>query len=87
MGDLVNLNKFRKRKAKAERKKHAEVNQRLHGRTKIERLNEATQKHRLSAQVDGAHLERPAPVAPALTPTTGGDQIASDKPTEPDDGR
>jgi hypothetical protein len=62
MGDLVNLNKFRKRKAKAEASKRAETNRRLHGRTKAERAREELQKHVLDAKLDGARLEaEPAP--------------------------
>jgi len=58
MGKVVNLNKFRKRKAKAERSKRAEVNRRLHGRTKAERARDELQKRQLTRQVDGARLER-----------------------------
>lgn len=58
MGDVVNLNKFRKRKAKTERSKRAEVNRRLHGRTKAERAHDELQKRQLTRQVDGAKLER-----------------------------
>ncbi len=58
MGNVVNLNKFRKKKAKAERQKRAEVNRRLHGRTKAERARDELQKRRLTCQVDGAKLER-----------------------------
>ena len=58
MGDVVKLNKFRKQKAKAERTKRAEVNKRLHGRTKAERARDELQKRQLTRQVDGARLER-----------------------------
>jgi hypothetical protein len=58
MSNVVNLNKFRKRKAKAERSKRAEVNRRLHGRTKAERARDELQKQQLTRQVDGARLER-----------------------------
>lgn len=58
MGDVVNLNKFRKRKAKADRSKRAEVNRRLHGRTKAERARDELQKRQLTRHVDGAKLER-----------------------------
>ena len=58
MGDVVKLNKFRKRKAKAERTQRAEVNKRLHGRTKAERARDELQKRQLTRQVDGARLER-----------------------------
>lgn len=58
MGDLVNLNKFRKRKAKGEREKRAEVNRRVHGRTKAERALEESNKRRQSAKVDGSLLDK-----------------------------
>lgn len=57
MGDVVNLNKFRKKKAKAERQKQAETNRRLHGRTKAERERDALEKRRHAAKLDGARLE------------------------------
>jgi hypothetical protein len=59
MGDVVNLNKFRKRKAKTEAEKRAETNRRLHGRTKAERARDALQKQQLETKVDGARLEKP----------------------------
>jgi len=57
MGDVVNLNKFKKQKAKAERVEQAETNRRLHGRTKAERARDALQKKQLETSVDGARLE------------------------------
>lgn len=57
MGNVVNLNKFRKQKAKAERGKRAEINRRLHGRTKAERARDALQKQQLETKLDGARLE------------------------------
>jgi len=57
MAKVVNLNKFRKQKAKLEREKQADVNRRLHGRTKAERQRELLQKQRLTDKVDGARLE------------------------------
>lgn len=56
VSNVVNLNKFRKAKAKAEAKKRAETNVRLHGRTKAERELEAKQKELLERRVDGARL-------------------------------
>jgi hypothetical protein len=58
MGDVVNLNKYRKKKAKLARERRAETNRRLHGRTKSERARDELQKRLLDAKVDGAHLER-----------------------------
>ncbi len=62
MSNVVNLNKFRKRKAKLAKEKQAETNRRLHGRTKAERQRDLIQKRKLETQVDGARLdsERPA---------------------------
>ena len=57
MATVVNLNKFRKQKAKLEREKQADINRRLHGRTKAERQRELLQKQRLTEKVDGARLE------------------------------
>ena len=57
MSNVVNLNKFRKRKEKAAKEVRAEANWRLHGRTKAERAQEAAQKRKLETQVDGAKLE------------------------------
>jgi len=65
MGDVVNLNRFRKQKAKSERQKQAEINRRLHGRTKAERAREELQKRRLTHAVDGAKLDPPDQCDPA----------------------
>jgi hypothetical protein len=64
MGNVVKLGRFRKQKAKADRKQKAEVNRRLHGRTKAERAREELQKQQLTKAVDGAKLEPPAPDGP-----------------------
>jgi hypothetical protein len=58
MGNVVNLNKFRKKKAKAEKEARAETNRRLHGRTKAERARDEAQKERQENAVRGAFLER-----------------------------
>jgi hypothetical protein len=58
MNNVVNLNKFRKRKAKAEREQRAETNRRLHGRTGAERAREELQKQQLTSKVDGARLDK-----------------------------
>ena len=60
MGKVVNLNKYRKQKAKADQDKQAEVNRRLHGRTKSERAREELQKQQLTRSVDGSRLVGPA---------------------------
>jgi len=60
VGSVVNLNKFRKQKQRAERQKQAETNRRLHGRTKAERARDALQKKKLETSVDKLRLG-PAP--------------------------
>ena len=57
MGNVINLNKFRKRKAKEASKKRAETNRRLHGRTKAERQQDELRKRRLESKLEGARLE------------------------------
>lgn len=59
MSKVVNLNKFRKAKAKAEKEARAETNRRLHGRTKAERATEAARKEKLEKLIQGAKLEAP----------------------------
>jgi Domain of unknown function (DUF4169) len=66
MGKVVNLNRFRKQKAKAEASKRADTNRRLHGRTRAERSSDDRQKQLQEAKLDGAHLE--------IVPTDPGDE-------------
>lgn len=56
MSNVINLNKFRKQKAKTEREQRADTNRRLHGRTQAERARDKLQKKQLTAKVDGARL-------------------------------
>lgn len=58
MGDVVNLNRYRKKKARQEKERRAETNRRLHGRTKAERASEDAQKKRIEDKLDGAYLVR-----------------------------
>jgi len=57
MSNVVNLNKFKKQKAKTARAERAETNRRLHGRTKAERARDVLQKKQLETSVNGARLE------------------------------
>ena len=57
MGNVINLNRYRKRKAKADARKRAETNRRLHGRTKAERARDELSKKRFETKVEGARLE------------------------------
>ncbi len=78
MGNVINLNKYRKRKAKADQDRQAEVNRRLHGRTRSERAQEELQKQKLTRSVDGARLVRPQPGKPSPIVDENDDTDASD---------
>jgi hypothetical protein len=58
MGDVVNLNRYRTKKALQEKERRAETNRRLHGRTKAERAREDAQKKHIEDKLDGAYLVR-----------------------------
>jgi len=60
LGKVINLNKYRKRRAKLERDKQAEINRRLHGRNAAERARDELSKRQLTRAVDGAKLESDA---------------------------
>lgn len=63
MGDVVNLNRFRKQKARVDRGAEAERNRRVHGRTAAERAEERTRREREAREIDGKHLDD-APSSP-----------------------
>jgi len=58
MGDIVNLNDRRKRKARAEREADAAARRLLFGRTKGEKLRDAKEKDANVRKLDGAKRER-----------------------------
>jgi hypothetical protein len=53
----VNLNRYRKEKAKAEDKARADANAVKHGRTKAERLLEAAKAEKARAMLDRHKIE------------------------------
>ncbi len=55
--NVVNLNRFRKKKAREDRVKQAETNSRLHGRTKAEKQRELMERKRASQALEGKRLE------------------------------
>ncbi|MEZ5891988.1 MAG: DUF4169 family protein [Parvularculaceae bacterium] len=57
MSDVVNLNKFRKKKARGDKDKRAEENRARHGRTKAEKEREASDKDRARRLLDGHKRE------------------------------
>lgn len=57
MAKVINLNKVRKAKKKADAAKRADANRRLHGRTKAERARDEQQKRSFEKRIDGARLD------------------------------
>ncbi len=57
MGEVVNLNRVRKDRAKAEARATASANRAAHGRTKAERTRAETERERAARLLDGSKLE------------------------------
>ncbi len=53
MGDIVNLNRARKARQKAERTREAERNRVLHGRAKAEKTRHDEERARAARELDG----------------------------------
>lgn len=58
MSSPVNLNRFRKEKARAEKKARAKENALKFGRSKAEKTRDTLQKEKLQSHVDG-HKRKP----------------------------
>ena len=61
MAGIVNLNRARKAKARAEREVEAAANRASHGRTKVERARDAAEAAKRRALLDGARLDSDPP--------------------------
>ncbi|HWD60435.1 MAG TPA: DUF4169 family protein [Stellaceae bacterium] len=59
MGSVVNLNRFRKDKQRADERSDAAENRALHGRTKAERAKEAADRKRREDLLEGKKLDPP----------------------------
>ena len=59
MGEIVNLNKARKARDKAEAKRAADANRLTFGRTKTERQATQKERDRETAKLDGHKLDEP----------------------------
>ena len=57
MGDIVNFNRARKDRAKAEARARAATNRVAHGRTKAEKQAAAKTRERAEKHLDGQKLE------------------------------
>jgi hypothetical protein len=56
MGEVVNLNRFRKARAKAEKEQQAEQNRLRHGRPKAEKRQTESERERGERDLDGKKL-------------------------------
>ena len=56
MSNVVNLNRYRKKKARQQRTQQAEANRRLHSRTKAERESQRKQQELDRRKLDGHRL-------------------------------
>lgn len=65
MGEVVNLNRARKARAKAEAAATAAANRVKHGRTAAEKANDRRAEARRQALLDGARRDRPEEEGPA----------------------
>ncbi|MDP1911814.1 DUF4169 family protein [Brevundimonas sp.] len=57
MGEIVNLNRVRKDRAKAEARAAASENRAAHGRSKVERTRAEAERERAARLLDGSKLE------------------------------
>ena len=57
MGEIINLNRARKTRAKAEDKALAAANRLAHGRSKAEKTLSALERQRAEKQLNGQQLE------------------------------
>ena len=57
MGDLVNLNKFRKAKQRRNQDAHATINREKFGRSKADKDRDQQQRERKDRSLDGARLK------------------------------
>ncbi len=57
-GNVVNLNRFRKKKQREQKAKQAEINRIRHGRTQAEKDRERVERERAARAIDGKRLEQ-----------------------------
>ncbi len=56
--NVVNLNRFRKKKQREEKAKQAEINRVRHGRTKAQKERELADRERAARRLEGKRLEQ-----------------------------
>jgi hypothetical protein len=57
VGDVINLNRFRKKKQREEKAKQADINRVRHGRTKAQKERELADRERALRLLEGKRLE------------------------------
>lgn len=73
--NVVNLNRFRKKKEREEKAKQAEINRIRHGRTQAEKDRERAERERAARLIDGKRLERTTePASEETSPNEPGDE-------------
>ncbi len=60
-GNVVNLNRFKKKKLREEKAKQADINRVRHGRTKVEKERELADRERAARVLAGKRLEHEDP--------------------------
>lgn len=73
MGDVVNLNDYRKRLAKRRARERASENRARHGRSRGQRRESTADAERFKAELDGNRLERKSHDRKAGAPDTRND--------------
>ncbi len=73
MGDVVNLNDYRKRLAKLRARRRASENRARHGRSRGQRRGATADAERFKAELDGNRLERKPHDRKAGAPDTRND--------------
>lgn len=61
MADVINLNKLRKQRRRAERAEHASRNRVQFERSKVERARNRNEQERRATSLDGKRLEKARP--------------------------
>jgi 16S rRNA (guanine527-N7)-methyltransferase len=76
--NVVNLNRFRKKKLREAKAKQAETNRVRHGRTQAEKDRERAERARAERAIEGKRIERPVPSVPGLAVPEGiGERLAA----------
>ncbi len=69
MGDVINLNQYRKRRERSKSQRRADENCARKGRTKEETARQRHEAEQASSELDSKQMSEPSP--PEDTPSTG----------------